>query len=48
MTVILTENGEENDDARDRRVGGRHGGVRVVTGGRSRLGGAIQHLEVGD
>ena len=29
-------------------MGGRHGGVSVVVGGRSRVGGAIQRLEVGD
>ena len=48
MTGILTENGEENDDARDRGVGGIHVGASVVVGGRSRVGGVIQRLEVGD
>ena len=33
MTVNLTENGEENDNSRDHRVGGRHGGAIVVVGG---------------
>ena len=33
MNGSMTENGEENDYARDLRVGGRHSGVSVVMGG---------------
>ena len=29
----MTENGEENNNAVDHGVGGRHGGVSVVVGG---------------
>ena len=47
MNGNLIENGEENDEARDCGVGGRHGGVSVVVGGRSGVGGAIQRLEIG-
>ena len=48
MTGNLTENGEENDDTRDRGVVRRHGGMSVVVVGRLGVGGAIQRLEVGD
>ena len=44
----MTENGEENDNARDRGLGGRHGGVSVVVGGRLSVGDSMQHLEAGD
>ena len=37
MDGNLTENGG-NDDARDCRVGGRHGGASVVVGGAFDLG----------
>ena len=48
MTDNFTENGEENDDAGYRVVGGRHGGVSVIVGGRLSVVGAIQRLEVGN
>ena len=48
MTRIFTENVEENDDAGDHGSSSRHGGVSVVVGGRSSLGGAIQRLDVGE
>ena len=48
MTGSLTDNREENDNAGDCRVGGRHSGVILVKGGHSSVGGAIQRLEVGD
>ena len=32
MTINMTENGEENDNAGDCRVVGRHGGVSMVVG----------------
>ena len=44
MTGSLTENGKENDDARDNIVGGRHSRVSVVVGERLSVGVAIQRL----
>ena len=48
MTFNLIENGEENNNSGDSGGGRRHGGVGVVVVGCSRVGGAIQGLEVGD
>ena len=40
--------GDTSRSVEARGVGRRHGGVSVVVGGRSSVGGAIQCLEVGD
>ena len=45
MTSNLTENREENNNARDCGVGVSHRGVSVVMNGNLSMGGAIQRLE---
>ena len=45
VTSNLTENREENNNARDCGVGVSHRGVSVVMYGNLSMGGAIQRLE---